>query len=206
MKAKLLNLIAVFKEAFDQVIEHQDIRLEDSEIDGGINIHAEGTIQLALRYATPGEFVVENGGRLGEDFFDPQSGKDVSMYCIDDESAAFSIDGAKTLSLELSEEEAKSSGQDLANQVNKIIKRVIDFSRERGARNDHIRVRLNEMESQIKSRIQGDDVPEIEKRIFDIAYKAVHSKEFSHLVSETNLRSIQDYLILKLNFFKNKGL
>ena len=67
---------------------------------------------------------------------------------------------------------------------------------------DKVRNTLKSMESKIKSM----NLNERESRIFDTVHKAVHSREFSHLVEETNSKTIQDYIILKTHFFKAKGL
>ena len=45
-----------------------------------------------------------------------------------------------------------------------------------------------------------------DQRLFDIAYKAVNSRELDHVIEDTSSRTIQDYAILKANFFKSKGL
>jgi len=69
---------------------------------------------------------------------------------------------------------------------------------------ESIRDKLNRLYS--KCMDNKERWTSLELRLLDIAFNAVNSKELSHVVETTRNIMIQDYAMVKLHFFKDKGL
>lgn len=66
-----------------------------------------------------------------------------------------------------------------------------------------LREHLRKLEEKLKNQIKAESA--LEQRLFDIAYKAVRPEECQHVSEQTSLRTLQDYAILKGNFFIEKS-
>lgn len=69
---------------------------------------------------------------------------------------------------------------------------------------EELRQKIKNSEVYIKNKMS--EYSSLDKRIFDIAHKAVNSKELDRLAENTTSRTIQDYILLKITFFYGKGL
>ena len=131
-RKQIAGIKNAFKEAFLDNTKYDGFHVEFGEVEGGLNLHFEGTYEFHLIGAAPLEAMDYLGTPSEDSYIFEKNGCEIVAYARDEESACAAFDGFRTFFFaEHMFEDAEQFGIQLAEALNQTIDAIIEYSRKK---------------------------------------------------------------------------